>query len=1015
MEDNETTNIEKFYDKLSTLNALIKRAIKSKFTKIALPLFFGIILLLLLLPILLNNSYLKFQIAQKFSKISGVNLVIKGNVRVALLPTPKILIKDVILQNYKDDKSNRVYNLYAESIGIKISLLNASVKKIVLNNAILESHFDKEEPLNRKNKLSIIIEDLAKSPPTNEKKQSSGISSKLFPITDIDPSQFKHNSFPNLEINNGEIILYDISERLRSVNSINIKIQINHKKIYASGNFNNENIISNFEALAKFNSTSEKPKSYLRILSPVAEIHLSGNFTTENLGILNSNFNGKIEGEIQELKTFYKAYIGGKDIFFNKMKYNNMSLKFNADLNNQAGEIIVENILINSALLNGKGNIIANLANEIPLIDLDFDLDNFDLDSIWSNNTVVISRSQKRLNEIDNLHDDAVGAILPTPDAGATSKLLDNDQKTAETTPINFDLSNKIKNLDLTAEIKIKTIGYLGGFIKDADIYLTLSNSGKIAIIPMVFKMPGEGVFRMNGAFDNSSGLPKFIGQFDVKGQNLEKVFKWLKIESQNLKFNHLNEYEIHSNVMLLPNEINLNNFYLNLNKGDSEFLGEIKIDNNGSTPQIFSKFQISNFNIDNYFLTSGQNIYLSPGSLIKKLLWLNDISSNKEIAIAFDKLIYKGEEFPEQSLTLKFRRGYLEISDLNLKSDKTNLNANIILDISNVIPKFYLKISADDFDYDSRINDEDDNFKSIVKKQSFINQFFALPSLDGFNGKINLDFRHLMTDGLEIKNAKLIGILHNGNLPNADISADIFGGSLKYKGSLAIKLNKIINGTLSITDTDLNSLFSHLFKIENLFGTANIAASVTSSANNSDDFRSRLTSDLKFNANSPSIKGYGLNDLMTKMTQPKQYANELQEPENILLNPDATTIFRQASGSIKLYGKAGGKIEAKISAPVMNGVLSGSINLASKSTNMLFNAIFLSGTRQKHTALNIATNLSGNISNISQSTNIDQVKQYLGLIKIEPQKINPTQTRNDLKKDKQKTFSIREIPIESK
>ena len=54
---------------------------------------------------------------------------------------------------------------------------------------------------------------------------------------------------------------------------------------------------------------------------------------------------------------------------------------------------------------------------------------------------------------------------------------------------------------------------------------------------------------------------------------------------------------------------------------------------------------------------------------LIRKLLWLNDISSNAQFDLSFDKLIYGGEEFADQSMKLSFGRGYIQIENLKLKS----------------------------------------------------------------------------------------------------------------------------------------------------------------------------------------------------------------------------------------------------------------------------------------------------------------------------------------------------------
>jgi hypothetical protein len=133
-------------------------------------------------------------------------------------------------------------------------------------------------------------------------------------------------------------------------------------------------------------------------------------------------------------------------------------------------------------------------------------------------------------------------------------------------------------------------------------------------------------------------------------------------------------------------------------------------------------------------------------------------------------------------------------------------------------------------------------------------------------------------------------------------------------------------------------------------------------------------------------------------------YRNELMEPEKILINPASQTIFKQASGTIQIGdGKGKGRVRINVSAPAINGILSGKINLTNNSSDILFNAIFLTGSRQKQTPINIATSIKGAMNDISQSTNSDQVRQYLGLPKLKtvvevtaPIDTNPAATLED-------------------
>jgi hypothetical protein len=1003
-------NLKNFQDQL----------FKSKKPKIIAATLFVVISLFFLLPYLLNNDALKFQITQKINQIPGVNFIIKGDVKIGLLPVPSITINDVLLQNYHpkfsaqeiSGESQKVYNLFARSVKIKFPFLkfssNFAIEEIIFDDAILEIYSENDYSDEAQGKFSEILAKFGKNPVfiTQEKsKPKTGVSSRLLSINNFDSPQFNISKIPLVEVKNSKIIFYDLLQK-RVITAINFNSRRSLQKLAAKGSFNSEDIISNFKLLAKFNSHLKKNDSVLELSSPVLEMTIKGDFSSDNIGILNSDFKGKIDAEILELSSFYKTYIGGKSVISKKLKRNNNPVKISADINNKFREFSIENIIFDSRIIKGTGSLELDFVDKIPLINIGLKLDKLDLDSIWSGDPVMIAAIKDSFAEAPDensatLPDDADPALPQfMSEKTADNNLADNsDQQKSillkkepasqELNPVNFDFTNKIRNFGLDAEIAIKNVRYLEGEIKDVDLYITVAKEGEILILPMIFKIPGDGIVRVNGVFDNSAGLPKFVGKFNASGKNLKEIFKWFKIQSQNLKFDNLQEYGIYSDILLRPNIVTLNNFYLNLKNGSSEFLGDLKIDNNFKTSRIISRFQSNNFIIDDYFLISEQNAYLSPGTLIKKLLWLNDISADNYLSLKFDRLTYKNEEFFDQSVKLHFGRGYLEVFDLNLKSEKISMTADLAIDISDKQPKFAMNIVADNFYYETKAESsatQDENslkadFNNYQKNQSrnFLDQFFALPSLEGFDGKVTLNFDNLKLDNLTTQNVKLTAKLKNGNFENSELSCDLYDGRLSYKGLIGIGINKIINGSLEIKEASLKPLLSDLAGINNIDGIANISASITASATKKEEFAARLISEIKFNANTPTVSGYGLDDLIKKMYFPQNYLAELSEPEKILLNKESITIFKQASGSIQINSGKEGKLRINVTAPAINGILSGTIAVENNNSNLLFNTIFLTGVNQR-SPINIATNFTGKINQLSQSTNFDQVKQYLGL-----------------------------------
>lgn len=1032
-EEELETNIESKQEETeeeSSFSSLKTRILKSELVRIGAAVFFGLALLIFLIPLFFNNSGLKFQIEQKISQIYGANFVIYGDVKVSFLPSPTISAENVVLQNYKtrnpdDEKSEKIYNLSAKLVKVRFPIFKFSsnnlIKKITFYDAILESYYDSNQPAIRENKFVTTVAEITKNAPPASSKNGSGISASIFSISDIGNKKLQKILPPSIIIKNGSAIFYNKLTTKKEINAINSFIEIDKEKIKIIGTFNSDNIANNLKFIAKFHSTSNKPDSLLEISSPIVKINIYGNFLSENKGIFLSNFKGKIETEIFELRSFYKNYISSDDSIFQKIKPSSKSIKISADIVNDSGEVTVKNLLINSLLIDGKGSIDLNFTNKIPVIDVSLDLDSLDLDNIWSRDSAVIEEKSattetKKSTEENNTK----VAIAPTPTppskdeskAGETLSLSNtNDISPPESTPtteqsniesstseikteelskiepIDFDFTSQIRNFDLTAEIKIKNVKYLEGEIKDVDSYLTVSERGEILVMPIIFRIPGGGIVRINGALDNSQLLPKFVGKFDSSGNALNEILKWLGAESQNLKFDNLKNYTVYSDMLLLPNNMTFDNFYLNLNNGQSEFLGDITIDGRAKVSNITNHFQISNFNMDDYFLTSRENVYLSPGSLLRKLLWLNNISSNSSFDLTFDKFTYKEEDFDNQSLKLRLKRGYIEITDLNLNSEKTKLNLNLAIDISDKNPIFDIKITSDNFHYETAHNVQ----KSELKKRDFIDQFYALPSLDEFSGRVNFDFKNLKFGDKEINNAKFSGILKSGVINILQLTCDIYGGSLKFKGDIGIKANKNISGNLTLNNVLLQPIFFDLFEMKNIGGIANITSSITSSNNKKENLAKSLDGEIKFSAIAPSIDGYGLNNLVRKMFAPLTYARELQTPQKVLFDPEATTNFKQASGVIKLHQDGEGTIRVNVGGTALNGILSGKIDPANNKIDALFNVVFLSGNSKKQIPINIATNIKGQLNNISQSTNLDQVNQFLG-IKFTPNNEIPNQ-----------------------
>lgn len=948
-----------------------KSIVVSKIFKRTIAVSLVILSVLYLLPSFFDNSSLKFKLISKVNEITGADISIGGDIEFRFLPTPSVIINDLVVKSYipKQNKDGRFYDFYAEKILVKIPFFGISAnniaRSVTLYNPLIESYWN-FKGFSENTDVSKILEKFSKDSPSKAHPGlMSKISSRFFNPLAFSLNNLKMTNIANINIINGKVGIYDQVFRVKYHDKVNLNIKHLKTGFNMVGGFITNGNLNTLDLLMSFDGSS-----YLNIASSQGLIKINGTF--EGSDFFNSKFEGKIVGEIYDLKNFYGNFFNQNDFVYNKLNPSIKTIKFGANILGKEGEFFTSNFDLSSDSLRGSGNIDIGLNNEMPTIDIALSLENLDVDEIWSYEP--IDASVFEVNQKSLLLEDADSNPKDKNFIGPSKEdLLNNNEK-------KYSVA---KNIDLTIEIASKKAIYLGGEINDVSFYASITGDGKAMILPLKFLTPGGGNFRFTGVVDNSSKLPKFVGKMDAKGDDLESVFKWLNIKSQNLKYDTLKDYEAYADVLLLPNNIILDNIYLNLQNEVNEFLGRVSISKDENKNNLINiSLKGTELNVEDYFLTSGKNAYLSPGSFLEKIFWLNDIYSKNDVSLEFDKLIYHGDVFFDQKVNFKLARGYLKITDFALKSQNTDLKADLTLDITGKTPFIDLKVSSNKFHFLSYKLPETELADDKPKTITFYDHFYAIPSLKGFEGAIELSLKEIKIDDLKVQEFDLSGEIVNGAIKPAKVESKIYDGSFSYDGLIEIGINKIFNGSIIFKNANLKEILSNTINVNNIVGTANIAASITSSAANSRSFIKNTYGEINFNSNSLTISSFGLSDLITKMFARSRFNKELNEPEKILFNPQLNTTYTKATGQIKILDSETGSITVKLSAPALNSILSASINPSQTSITGSFNSVFLTGNLTKQIPINIATNINVNKAGISQKTNLIQVKQYLNVTK---------------------------------
>lgn len=971
---------------LDKLASLKDKVLQNKPARYSLAFLFLFLAILLFLPILVNNNALKGSSVKKLKEVLGQDVLIKGDMNVEILPSPKIIARDILILNYSLPNSKYSYNLYAKKAEIKLrffySSKSSAIKEIKFSDLIVEkkyiSSYNQESEGYDIQNVKLALKNKYQNISNKVDKSASGINLSSLSLAKVAKSDFSLKKFPRINISNAKIITYDVYDNKREYNSLNCDIDISSNKIKSDGYFVVEDILTSFETKLVFDKKIEdKSDSYLQIKSPSLNFRFDGDLASpEGLGE-NFEIRGSFISEIKDLKDFYLSYVGAKSAFAAKLKNNTPLIKINAKISSNKDGSFVDDLKIVSPIINGSGSVSIYKSSTVPIIDILLDIKDIDVDAMWSTSHVKVEEKEadQKANPIFGI--DKVETFF----VGNAPEIFKKD-------------------FDLTLEIKSALAVYKSTTLRDLNIYLNSHNYGQLIFNPISFSFPGNGKFHANGELNSSGGVPKFVGKINVSGEDPERILSRGVSQNNGLKLNFISKYKLYSNLVLLPSKMDLENLFINLNEDETELSGNLNFAIVDKKPLLKGKFRINNINIQDQVKNFNIKEYTHKGSLIEKVFWLNDLSYETSLELKLDKISYDEKEFFDNTANVQIKRGKIILDNVVIAPKSHNSRMNFVVDISKSTPELSLSLYTKNLALFSEGSKEDKvkyisnkdgaimdkgsiiDANTILKKNAF-DQFFDFVSLNGFSGELRVAIEKMRLKNQLLENFKFNSKLNNGVLDNVLITTKSGNTDFQYEGTIGLKKIKTLSGTALLKNARIQPMGSELFNLHKLDAVFNASMAISSFGGDTKSFVQNIDGELKFNSVAPEVRGYGLNNLIRKMFFPRKNIEALKAPEKIVDNENSNTRFKNAVGSV-IFRKGNAKVESKVEGILSNSVLIGNITLVNEEVDLAFNTIFMTGSRKKLTPIAVATNISGKFGDLLYTANYDQVLQYLGLKKIE-------------------------------
>jgi hypothetical protein len=911
------------------------------FSKISILLLSILVAILIILPSLIELKSVQINLQNKLTRELQTDFNIESNISLSLFPNPKVIINDASVKNLKIEDGFIDLKFSHISITPKISSLfgQIEIKKIFFDKVSADYiiSYQNNEEKKELNYIPEINQDFIANKIFNFNSES-----KIFDLTNIPEVIFSNSNFAIKDING---TIFSNYEKLQFESYSNL----NNGQITAKGSFISDDIPTIFNLNI---STDNDDISELTINSPILEANISGKFfDTENLSLTQSNFDGRINLSISNLKLLLDKYFSRKDLIFKNIN-NTDNINISSNLLLKDGIINIEQINIESDIIKGSGEIIARPNDDNKFIESKIEIDYLNFDDLW-------------LGRLEAIKDEYLQE--------ASNSIISNFQKNKK---INHD---KFPKLDVTifglfpkAIISIKEFRYNDQILKDFNIELSTKNKKQILLENLEFNLNDTSTLKLNAIIENIASLINIKGNLLINSSNMEEIFDLLEISKIGLKKEALGQFQLKSEILILPNSTIFKKLKSVLNN-ESIISGDLSLEKGDDILNITHNYNINNFNIDKYFANIYFERFIKGKSFLENFIFLNKLDSNHQINLFFNLLSYEDFFLRNQSLKANITRGVIEIPALTINKNQSNSKINFFLDVYSPIPILNLSIKSDQLSINN-INEEDLDNKF---QSNFLNYFFDFPSLTAFDGNIDFNIKELIINDLKLENLILDLPFKEGVSKIAKANANIFNGNIEISGDIVFGKSKRLSNSFILSSIENERLLDFLFDIDNIDSRSNITGVITSFGQNKSEFIENLNLQSQFNSLAINIHKFGIGDLLRKLNKtPKSITNI----EDVVFSNSAKTFLKEVTGNLDIKPN-NKKKDFYISTKSLglNSVINGKINLGKSKINMSYNAVMMVlGPKRKPFPLRFALNASGKINNLKLSPNFSQIKQYL-------------------------------------
>ncbi len=842
---------------------------------------------------------------------TGRQVVINGAVSGSLLPLPHVVATNVQISNMAGASTEQMVQATALEVQLKIlPLLQGKVEasSITLNKAVIQLE---------------VLENGKKNWDFSEVLASSGV---------------KNSSITALTVANSEVILRkNSSQFLQALAKTNLSIDFTSLSgpFAVTGSYLANQSRQRFTATIGKKIAGSDTEISWQLSTPYADFAFAGKMAGNDANT--TTVMGKLTASTSDINnTFYTLFGAGSQ----RNREGGQPLKATADALFTGKEITLDNVLIDSPVMQGSGRI-KTFFDATPIVDIILNIDTLNIDALQHHAAQGKNHKQSTPSRIKYS-----GLTLPN-------------------------------NINALLYMTLKRVTYHGKDIENIVVNSDLFNGG-IEIYPSVAQLPDNTKIEVAGSITSNGIRPAFDGTLVMSGAKFGDMVDWLGVNHYDLPLEKFLKFTLKTQVSMTPKEVRLSEMDAVVDQYNIS--GLLNVRHGSGIPEINTNIMLNTLNLDDTFIVSKAAEWLQPfyeQSMAEsggEFQWLRKfpVRIGGEVTVA--DLQYNKRLFRNPLFIFHVVPGSVKWDKIAINSDMASFNGEAMLDIRALRPKIHLNLKGDKLDMaifsppveekQLDTNGEVDAKASISPKNmprpavggqaTWSPKEFHFWRFDKFDGDMQAVLEHFIYQNIPIKKLETTVKLGDGVLSVEALKGKVFDGMLLAKGGMGFAPPSM-SFSFALANGKLEEFLTALTAINSFSGYFSVSGSLTMQGSSPAMWVAGLESGISLAVRDMKMQHFNLHNIVE--TADKSSIATKADFDAMLkaATTSGETLFRNVDGKISVAKGIMQLSNMQLRSDRTSGVISGSVDMNHWLMNMISQFSFIPQGYQAPLSMGIA------------------------------------------------------------